>query len=212
MKQQLVIQAKLRDISETLKWKEALFRQTEITQEQYKHQTALFEAETRAKEDEISRLQLKVDQLSSELTTSKKVPSSDPANSSVLKQKDKELRDLKKQLSDLSQVVSNAKRDQRVREHDLAKSMALREEIEQCKKERVALEKKQREDAKKYAEERRERELERARALKRERQMQLELQKKDEQIHKQMAALATHRQRERKCDSYCCCIASLQRH
>jgi hypothetical protein len=136
--------------------------------------------------------------LSSELTTSKKSSGTDPTTSAAIKQKDKELRDLKKQLSDLSQVVSNAKRDQRVREHDLAKSMALREEIEQYKKEKVALEKKQREDAKKYAEERRERELERARALKRERQMQLELQKKDEQIHKQMAALATHRQRERK--------------
>lgn len=130
--------------------------------------------------------------------SSAKGASGDATSAASIRQKDKELREVKKQLADLTQVVSNAKRDQRAREHDLAKSNALRIEIEQCKKEKVLLEKKLREDARKHAEERRERELERARAQKRERHMKLELQKKDDQISKQLAALATHRQREKK--------------
>ncbi len=39
---------------------QALFRETEISQEQFRAQTAKFEADTKQKEEEIMRLQLKV--------------------------------------------------------------------------------------------------------------------------------------------------------
>ena len=62
----------------------------------------------------------------------------------------------------------------------------------------VALEKRMREAAKQHAQEKQERARERAQAAKRERLHQLELLKAKEQIQAQIAALATHRQRERK--------------
>ena len=142
-----------------------------------------------------------IDQLTHEVSTAKSSSKSGgggSTDSATIRQKDKELRDLKRQLTEVSHMLDSAKREQRVRDHDLAKFMALQTEISQYKKEKVVLEKKLREDSKKYQEEKRQREQEVARALKRERQMQLELQKKDEQISKQMAALATHRQREKK--------------
>ena len=62
----------------------------------------------------------------------------------------------------------------------------------------IALEKRMREAAKQHAQEKQERARERAQAAKRERLHQLELLKAKEQIQAQTAALATHRQRERK--------------
>ncbi len=55
-----------------------------------------------------------------------------------------------------------------------------------------------REAAKQHAQEKQERARERAQAAKRERLHQLELLKAREQIQAQTAAIATHRQRERK--------------
>ncbi len=63
----------------------------------------------------------------------------------------------------------------------------------------MLLEKRMREAAKQHAAEKQERAREHAQAARRERQQQLELLKAKEQIDAQRAAIATHRQRERRC-------------
>lgn len=60
MQRQLEVQRQLDHISTRLHYKEKLFRESEVSFEQYKAQTAKFEAETKEKEEEIARLQSKV--------------------------------------------------------------------------------------------------------------------------------------------------------
>jgi kinesin family protein 4/21/27 len=203
MAQHLHMAGELASLHDAIAAKERLFKATEqsvgVQLTEYETLRAQFKSELSKQEEEVLVLQTKLQLLSAELEEAKSSGGSGDsatagAHSSA---KDGQIKALRGKIAQLEKNISNGKRDAARRDREAARLLALKDSIDNSKRERIELEKRMREASKAHAAERRVRSREAAQMAKVRRTDQLRIAKQAAQLQKQAQMIEAGRHKER---------------